>query len=102
MARKCGSCGETGHTARNCPADEEAKAEAKRQAGLPKPTEIHIAVSGAGKLCGTTGSEWPEKYCTDEFAQTLPVCDACQAAYEEQFERPFTRQTTASEKEASS
>jgi hypothetical protein len=95
MARKCGSCGEAGHNSRNCPADEGAKAEAKRQASLPKPTEIHIAISGAEKLCGATSTEWPDKYCTDEFAKKLPVCDACQATYQKQFKRPFTRPTVS-------
>ncbi len=91
MTRKCGTCGKTGHNSRNCPSLEEDKAWAEIQKTLVKPEVIHIAISSRGKHCGIKNQWWPEKYMTDEFAQTLPVCEECQQIYQAEFERPFDR-----------
>jgi len=89
--RKCGNCGKKGHDSRNCPDKDEDRAWKDIQKTLKTPTCIHISVSGKGKLCGAKKEWWPEKNMTDEFAQTLPVCEDCKNKYEAEFERPFDR-----------
>tara|TARA_R110001592_G_scaffold22315_1_gene88897 strand:- start:199 stop:453 length:255 start_codon:yes stop_codon:yes gene_type:complete len=84
MARKCGTCGESGHTTRNCPDNEAERYEKQRQKSLPKPTVIHMSgtwdYNGGKYKCGAKSEEWPEKYMDDSFARTLPICPACQNA----------------------
>jgi len=83
MGRKCGACGEEGHTARNCKSTEEER----RLAKLPPPTKIHISI-GEGRLCESEKEmEWPPKWLEDDMARTLPVCDDCQTIYKERFNR---------------
>lgn len=83
MGRKCGACGEEGHTARNCKSTEEER----RLAKLPPPTKIHISL-GEGRLCESKEEmEWPPNWLDDEMAQTLPVCEECQKVYKERFNR---------------
>ena len=85
MARICSTCGEEGHTTRNCPEKEAERLEKQRQKTLKKPTVVHISGTwdyekkGIYK-CGAKAEEWPEKYMDDSFARTLPICPACQNA----------------------
>tara|TARA_R110002020_G_scaffold169745_2_gene359124 strand:+ start:2712 stop:3023 length:312 start_codon:yes stop_codon:yes gene_type:complete len=83
MGRKCGACGEEGHTARNCKTTEEER----RLAKLPAPTKIHISL-GDGRLCQSEeAAEWPPHWLNDDMAKTLPVCQECQELYKERFNR---------------
>ena len=43
-----------------------------------KPTVRHRWGPGpTGHLCGAPKEHWAEKYASDEFAQTLPLCEKC-------------------------
>ena len=43
-----------------------------------KPTVIHRwAANETGHLCGAPKEHWGEKYSTDEYALTLPLCEKC-------------------------
>jgi len=83
MARKCSGCGETGHTARNCPLTEEER----RLAKLPPPTCLHISINGDRMCKATEDEEWPPKWLEDELARTLPICETCATLYRETFGR---------------
>ena len=84
--RKCGNCGKTGHTARNCTANEAERAEAKRQAELPEPTELHFSgVNPNTYMCGKERQEWPERCMGDSYARQLPICEECKIEFEEKF-----------------
>ena len=87
--RKCGLCGEAGHTARNCPMKEDRR-WAEHQKTLETPTKIHISGWGQPYLCDGEKEWWPERCMSDEFAQTLPVCEACETAYEKKFGRKYS------------
>ena len=53
-----------------------------------KPKVIHI--SGAdGKLCGRPAENWGERYLSDSFAQTLPICPDCKLEYRMKYGRAF-------------
>ena len=88
--RKCGLCGEAGHTARNCPMKEEDRRWAEHQKTLETPVKIHISGWGQPYLCDAEKEWWPERCMSDEFAQTLPVCEACETAYEKKFGRNYS------------
>ena len=43
-----------------------------------KPTVIHRWGPGpTGHLCGAPKEHWADKYASDKFAQTLPLCEKC-------------------------
>jgi len=43
-----------------------------------KPTVIHRWGPGpTGHLCGAPKEHWAEKYTSDKFAKTLPLCEKC-------------------------
>jgi len=88
--RKCGLCGDSGHTARNCPLKEEDRRWAEHQKTLETPTKIHIGGWEQPYLCDAEKEWWPERCMSDEFAQTLPVCEACETAYEKKFGRKYS------------
>ena len=41
-----------------------------------KPTQLHYS-NQDGRLCGEPVISWPDKYMTDAFARTLPICPKC-------------------------
>ena len=47
-----------------------------------KPTVMHFS-DGSDRLCGEKFRPWPEKYMSDEYARTLPLCPKCVAIREE-------------------
>jgi len=43
-----------------------------------KPTVIHRWSSGStGHLCGAPKEHWADKYASDAYAQSLPLCEKC-------------------------
>ena len=48
-----------------------------------KPTVMHFSDSSRNRLCGEKFRPWPEKYMSDEYARTLPLCPKCVAIREE-------------------
>lgn len=46
-----------------------------------KPTHLHFS-NGNDRLCGEKFRPWPEKYMSDEYARTLPLCPKCVAIRE--------------------
>ena len=55
-----------------------------------KPTHLHFS-NGSDRLCGEKFRPWPEKYMSDEFARTLPLCPKCVALREQITGRPVRR-----------
>ena len=82
MARKCGTCGEAGHDSRNCDENDSNNEWKEIQKTLKKPKFIHISDNRSIYRCGASKEWWPEKYMSDEFAQTLPTCPNCLEATE--------------------
>jgi len=92
MARKCGTCGDEGHDSRNCPEINGSKEWKEIQKTLEKPTVLHISgwvetddsVWGGDWVryakCGERSKWIPEKYHTDEYMKSLPICEKCKSA----------------------
>ena len=57
-----------------------------------KPTHLHYS-SGRERLCGEPIISWPDKYMSDEFARTLPVCPKCIEIANKNGTHQKTRQT---------
>jgi len=53
-----------------------------------KPKVIHIS-GRDGKLCGSPPENWGERYLSDSFARTLPVCPDCKLEYRLKYGRAF-------------
>jgi len=44
-----------------------------------KPTVLHTSINGISYLCGNKQSgSWHEKWMTDKFARSLPLCEDCE------------------------
>ena len=53
-----------------------------------KPKVIHIS-GGDGKLCGSPPENWSERYLSDSFARTLPICPDCKLEHRLRYGRAF-------------
>ena len=44
-----------------------------------KPTSLHSSIDGISYLCGSKKSgSWHEKWMSDKFARSLPLCEDCE------------------------
>lgn len=58
-----------------------------------EPTHLHIT-KGSTRLCGEKSKTWAEKYMSDKFARTLPLCLNCVTLREEKVKQPVSEVVT--------
>lgn len=63
-----------------------------------RPEVLHLHIEH-DSMCGAKIHTLPEECMSDDFAQTLPICEDCKAVYKERFGRNFRQDSPPTKSE---